>query len=151
MIVDRSKPSISVSKNEFLDENSWLRFCAFVGTNLCFVCGAFCIVLGCLLVKFRPQAFMMNYVSVFVINLLTNYHNLDRNKSSYTWHFESYVNARFQIFSFHRGGEMYNWWLNSSAANVLLKAYAFNITNPEEFMAGREKMKLQEVGPFVYR
>ena len=46
---------------------------------------------------------------------------------------------------------MFKWWLNSSAADVYLKAYAFNITNPAEFMAGREKMKLQEVGPFVYK
>lgn len=33
---------------------------------------------------------------------------------------------------------------------VLAKIYVFNVTNPEEFLAGREKLRFQEIGPYVY-
>lgn len=43
------------------------------------------------------------------------------------------------------------WWKDPEP-EVLLKVYIFNITNSEEFMAGRDvKLKLQEVGPITFR
>ncbi|XP_012059042.1 PREDICTED: scavenger receptor class B member 1 [Atta cephalotes] len=35
--------------------------------------------------------------------------------------------------------------------DVYLKIYIFNITNPIEFLSGKEKLKLQEIGPYVYQ
>lgn len=34
---------------------------------------------------------------------------------------------------------------------VYLKVYIFNITNPEEFLKGEEKLKVKEIGPYVYQ
>jgi len=35
--------------------------------------------------------------------------------------------------------------------NIYLNIYIFNITNPVEFLSGKEKLKLQEIGPYVYQ
>lgn len=35
--------------------------------------------------------------------------------------------------------------------DIYLKIYVFNITNPIEFLSGKEKLKLQEIGPYVYQ
>ncbi|KOC63072.1 Scavenger receptor class B member 1 [Habropoda laboriosa] len=35
--------------------------------------------------------------------------------------------------------------------NVYLKVYIFNITNADEFLEGGEKLKVEEVGPYVYQ
>ncbi|XP_018057656.1 PREDICTED: scavenger receptor class B member 1-like [Atta colombica] len=35
--------------------------------------------------------------------------------------------------------------------DIYLKIYIFNITNPIEFLSGKEKLKLQEIGPYVYQ
>jgi scavenger receptor class B protein 1 len=43
------------------------------------------------------------------------------------------------------------WWKDPQP-EILLKVYVFNITNSEEFIAGRDKkLKLQEVGPIVFQ
>lgn len=43
------------------------------------------------------------------------------------------------------------WW-KIPEPEVLLKAHIFNITNSVEFIAGRDKkLKLQEIGPIVFR
>ncbi|XP_011297796.1 scavenger receptor class B member 1-like [Fopius arisanus] len=34
---------------------------------------------------------------------------------------------------------------------VYIKVYIFNITNPEAFLAGQEKLKVEEIGPYVYQ
>ena len=31
------------------------------------------------------------------------------------------------------------------------EVYVFNVTNPEGWVAGRENLRVEEVGPFVYR
>ena len=31
------------------------------------------------------------------------------------------------------------------------EVYVFNVTNPESWVAGRESLRVEEVGPFVYR
>lgn len=35
--------------------------------------------------------------------------------------------------------------------DVYLKVYIFNITNADEFMRGEEKLRVVEVGPYVYQ
>lgn len=35
--------------------------------------------------------------------------------------------------------------------NVYLKVYIFNITNTEQFLKGKEKLKVEEIGPYVYQ
>ncbi|XP_076163556.1 scavenger receptor class B member 1 [Ptiloglossa arizonensis] len=35
--------------------------------------------------------------------------------------------------------------------NVYIKVYIFNITNAQEFLDGNEKLKVKEVGPYVYQ
>lgn len=35
--------------------------------------------------------------------------------------------------------------------DVYIKVFIFNITNPDEFLAGEEKLKVEEVGPYVYQ
>ncbi|EFN62240.1 Scavenger receptor class B member 1 [Camponotus floridanus] len=35
--------------------------------------------------------------------------------------------------------------------DIYLNVYIFNITNPVEFLSGKEKLKVQEVGPYVYQ
>lgn len=48
------------------------------------------------------------------------------------------------------GFPAYNWWLDPPD-EILLKVYAFNVTNTFRFLNGKDKkMKMQEVGPFVF-
>lgn len=35
--------------------------------------------------------------------------------------------------------------------DIYLNVYIFNVTNPEEFLSGKEKLKVQEIGPYVYQ
>lgn len=35
--------------------------------------------------------------------------------------------------------------------DVYMKVYVFNITNAEEFLKGGEKLKVEELGPYVYQ
>ncbi|KAG5677882.1 hypothetical protein PVAND_007599 [Polypedilum vanderplanki] len=45
----------------------------------------------------------------------------------------------------------FGWW-KDPIPEVLLNVYVFNITNHEEFIAGRDKkLKLQEIGPITFR
>lgn len=52
--------------------------------------------------------------------------------------------------TFSEGGEGFELW-RRPPVNVYLKVYLFNITNRDEFLAGKEKLKVQEVGPYIYR
>ncbi|XP_063700410.1 scavenger receptor class B member 1 [Culicoides brevitarsis] len=47
-------------------------------------------------------------------------------------------------------GEIFDLW-RKPPADIYTKIYLFNITNADEFMAGKEKLKLKEVGPYVYK
>lgn len=43
------------------------------------------------------------------------------------------------------------WWIDSPI-QPLIKVYIFNYTNIDDYMSGRDKkMKVQEVGPYVYK
>lgn len=44
----------------------------------------------------------------------------------------------------------YEWW-SDPPDEVKLRAYVFNVTNHERFMAGLDdKLNVQEIGPIVY-
>nr|XP_050845801.1 scavenger receptor class B member 1-like isoform X1 [Vespula vulgaris] len=45
---------------------------------------------------------------------------------------------------------IYSIW-EKPPVDVFIKVYIFNITNPNEFLKGTEKLKLEEVGPYVYQ
>ncbi|CRL06508.1 CLUMA_CG019609, isoform A [Clunio marinus] len=48
-------------------------------------------------------------------------------------------------------GEIFQMW-ERPPVDLYLRVYIFNITNHEEFMAGRDKkLNVEEVGPYVYR
>ncbi|EEB19340.1 protein croquemort, putative [Pediculus humanus corporis] len=42
-----------------------------------------------------------------------------------------------------------NLWL-APPVTIYVKIYIFNFTNPNEFLAGKQKLKVQELGPYVY-
>ncbi|XP_030377493.1 scavenger receptor class B member 1 isoform X2 [Scaptodrosophila lebanonensis] len=47
-------------------------------------------------------------------------------------------------------GEIFNLWAKPPV-DLYIKIYLFNITNAPAFLAGREKMKVEQVGPYVYK
>ncbi|TDG46135.1 hypothetical protein AWZ03_007477 [Drosophila navojoa] len=47
-------------------------------------------------------------------------------------------------------GEIFNLWAKPPV-DLYIKIYLFNITNAEAFLAGREKLQVEEVGPYVYK
>lgn len=50
-----------------------------------------------------------------------------------------------------KGDEAFEMW-KEPAAEVYLKVFIFNITNRDDYLSGKdEKLKFQEVGPYVYR
>ncbi|XP_045529343.1 scavenger receptor class B member 1-like [Pieris brassicae] len=52
---------------------------------------------------------------------------------------------------FQEGGEIFDMW-RKPEVELYTRVYLFNVTNAEEFMAGTDvKLRLKEVGPFVYR
>ncbi|XP_065172223.1 scavenger receptor class B member 1-like isoform X3 [Atheta coriaria] len=55
-----------------------------------------------------------------------------------------------QRILFVPGGEIFELW-RAPPVDLYLRVWVFNITNHEEFLAGNEKMKVVEVGPYVYR
>lgn len=56
-----------------------------------------------------------------------------------------------QKLIFSDGGEIFSLWQNPPV-NLYLKIYLFNVTNAEAFMAGDDaKMKVEQIGPYVYR
>ncbi|CAH0385788.1 unnamed protein product [Bemisia tabaci] len=52
--------------------------------------------------------------------------------------------------TFSEGGETYEMW-RKPPVDVYLKVYLFNVTNREAFLQGKEHLKVQEVGPYVYK
>ncbi|XP_017892677.1 scavenger receptor class B member 1-like [Ceratina calcarata] len=52
---------------------------------------------------------------------------------------------------FGPGGEIFEMWRKPDV-ELYLKVYLFNVTNPEEYLSGKEsKLRFQEVGPYVYK
>ncbi|KAH8272209.1 hypothetical protein KR018_011741, partial [Drosophila ironensis] len=48
------------------------------------------------------------------------------------------------------GGEIFNLW-SQPPVDLYIKIYLFNITNAEAFLAGRENLKVEQIGPYVYK
>ncbi|CAH0404434.1 unnamed protein product [Chilo suppressalis] len=49
------------------------------------------------------------------------------------------------------GGEIFEMW-RKPEVDLYCRVYLFNVTNAEEYMAGKEdKIKVKEVGPYVYK
>ncbi len=62
-----------------------------------------------------------------------------------------YFNSKyFQKFRLLPEGEGLGLWLKANV-DVYFKLYVFNVTNKEAFVEGREKLRLEEVGPYYYR
>lgn len=52
---------------------------------------------------------------------------------------------------FSEGGEIFELW-RSPPVDLYLKVYLFNVTNKDEFLAGKEdKLRFNQVGPYVYK
>ncbi|XP_037958648.1 scavenger receptor class B member 1 isoform X2 [Teleopsis dalmanni] len=47
-------------------------------------------------------------------------------------------------------GEIFNLWAKPPV-DLYCKIYLFNVTNADAFLAGREKLNVQQVGPYVYK
>ncbi|XP_058118368.1 scavenger receptor class B member 1 [Anopheles ziemanni] len=52
--------------------------------------------------------------------------------------------------SMFEGSYLHRLW-KKPPLEVFISIYVFNITNPEEFMSGNERLRVQEVGPYVYQ
>ncbi|KAF4520710.1 hypothetical protein B566_EDAN012497 [Ephemera danica] len=61
--------------------------------------------------------------------------------------FDVLMNERLRMI---RGFPAFEWW-KEPPDEVLMRLYIFNITNKLEFLAGKEKLKLEEIGPWVFR
>ncbi|XP_075149222.1 scavenger receptor class B member 1 isoform X2 [Haematobia irritans] len=48
------------------------------------------------------------------------------------------------------GGEIFNLWAKPPV-DLYLKVYLFNVTNAQAFLEGREKLNVEQVGPYVYK
>jgi hypothetical protein len=48
------------------------------------------------------------------------------------------------------GGETFELW-RKPPVDLYLRVWLFNVTNKEAFMAGKEKLHIQETGPYVYK
>ncbi|XP_070068807.1 scavenger receptor class B member 1 isoform X2 [Drosophila takahashii] len=48
------------------------------------------------------------------------------------------------------GGEIFNLWAKPPV-DLYIKIYLFNITNAQAFLAGHEKLQVEQVGPYVYK
>lgn len=55
-----------------------------------------------------------------------------------------------RMLTMRPGSIFFNLW-SKPPYDVVLKLYLFNITNHEAFLQGREKLRVEEVGPFVYQ
>jgi len=48
------------------------------------------------------------------------------------------------------GGESFELW-RKPPVDLYLRVWLFNVTNKEAFMAGKEKLRVKETGPYVYK
>lgn len=56
-----------------------------------------------------------------------------------------------QKLSVYQGSFLFKLW-EKPPLDVFIKVYVFNVTNVEAFLNGTDdKLKLQEVGPYVYQ
>lgn len=63
---------------------------------------------------------------------------------------KNWIYLLLQKLTLSDGGEIFNLW-SQPPVDLYLKVYLFNITNAAAFMEGREKMHVEQVGPYVYK
>jgi scavenger receptor class B protein 1 len=52
---------------------------------------------------------------------------------------------------FSEGGEIFELW-KSPPVDLYLRVYLWNVTNKDEFLSGKDdKLKVVDVGPYVYK
>lgn len=57
----------------------------------------------------------------------------------------------FQQLSIRKGSFLYSLW-EKPPLDVFISIYIFNITNAQEFLSGKDvKLKVEEIGPYVYQ
>lgn len=56
----------------------------------------------------------------------------------------------FKIITLSENGSIYNLWLDPKL-DILVQLHPFNYTNIEAVLAGKEKPKIKELGPYVFR
>jgi len=56
----------------------------------------------------------------------------------------------FQELPLRQGAQTFELW-RKPPVTPYLKIYFFNVTNSEDFINNGAKLKLQEVGPYVFR
>lgn len=66
-----------------------------------------------------------------------------------------FLSLNFDQFSqksiFGEGGEIFEMW-RKPEVELFLRVYLYNVTNAEEFMKGTDKkIKVSQVGPYVYK
>lgn len=54
------------------------------------------------------------------------------------------------VLNLSDGSIFFNLW-SAPPYDIFLKVYPFNITNMDEFLSGKEKMNITQLGPYVYR
>jgi hypothetical protein len=82
----------------------------------------------------NPVALIVKYVSV-------SYSQVYRNIINY---------AELQMIGLREGSMAHDVW-KEVPIQIYLNAYIFNVTNSEEFLSGKDKkLKLKEMGPYVY-
>lgn len=84
----------------------------------------------------------------FIRRIVYFLHAVLRHKKNHHVLFVSLFVLQKLILS--EGGEIFNLW-QDPPVNIYIKIYLWNITNSEEFLSGKEKMRVEEVGPYVYR
>ncbi|CAH1155052.1 unnamed protein product [Phaedon cochleariae] len=55
-----------------------------------------------------------------------------------------------RLVSLTPGSMLFTIWSNPPY-DVVMKLYVFNVTNPEEFLRGEEKLNVQQLGPYAYK
>lgn len=78
------------------------------------------------------------------------FHQKCKKNSIFSFNFSAFA-LNFQTVTMAPGSKFFDLWQKSPAV-VLVKFRIFNVTNSEEFLSGRdEKLKVVEVGPYVFQ
>jgi scavenger receptor class B, member 1 len=132
-------------------ESNQLTFLQFSLTGVFFLLttGLILISIGISVILFQPYDFIFKWVSFFILVVL----NVTFYEKRMNWYVTTIAKlyVKLQKLLFSDDGEIFQLW-ERPPVDLYLKVYLFNITNAEEFMAGRDKkLNVEEIGPYVYR
>lgn len=107
--------------------------------------------------------FSSHMETIFDRNLFTNlFDDIENVESNGSFHQKSKKNSvfsinlqafklNFQTVTMAPGSKFFDLWQKSPAV-VLVQFRIFNVTNSDEFLSGRDaKLKIVEVGPYVFQ